>query len=263
MAPRRTLCWKEQTMSHDPQPVRLFEPQACRFQFAPQAGAVPERWPLAAVTALLELPFMDLMFRAQTVHRESFDANAVQLSTPAVDQDRRLPGGLRLLPAGRTLPHTGVRESGPAAACGSGRVAATAAKAGGAHPLLHGRGVARSQSQGPGAGAGNGQRGKGPGPGNLRHPRHAARWPGRATQGPPGWTITTITWIRAPEFYGEIVSTRDYGDPPRHAGESPRRGHQRVLRRHRRHGRIARAQRAGLIAQLANLDPYPRIGAHQ
>ena len=34
-------------------------------------------------------------------------------------------------------------------------------------------------------------------------------------------------------------------------------GHQGVLRRHRRHGRIASTQRAGLIAQLANLDPHP------
>ena len=38
-------------------------------------------WNPAAVAALFELPFNDLIFRAQTVHREHFDANAVQMST--------------------------------------------------------------------------------------------------------------------------------------------------------------------------------------
>lgn len=35
----------------------------------------------ASVQALFELPFNDLLFRAQSVHRAHFDANAVQLST--------------------------------------------------------------------------------------------------------------------------------------------------------------------------------------
>jgi biotin synthase len=39
------------------------------------------RWRVADVVALYELPFNDLLFRAQQVHREHFDANAVQLST--------------------------------------------------------------------------------------------------------------------------------------------------------------------------------------
>lgn len=33
------------------------------------------------ITALFELPFSDLVYRAQTVHRQHFDPNAVQLST--------------------------------------------------------------------------------------------------------------------------------------------------------------------------------------
>ena len=44
----------------------------------PQA---PQRWPVADIEALFALPFMDLLFRAQQVHREHFDANEVQLST--------------------------------------------------------------------------------------------------------------------------------------------------------------------------------------
>jgi biotin synthase len=43
-----------------------------------QTGA---RWRVADVVALYDLPFNDLIFRAQQVHREHFDANAVQLST--------------------------------------------------------------------------------------------------------------------------------------------------------------------------------------
>ena len=38
-------------------------------------------WELDEVRALFALPFNDLLFRAQTVHRENFDPNAVQVST--------------------------------------------------------------------------------------------------------------------------------------------------------------------------------------
>lgn len=46
--------------------------------------AIPEirhNWTRAEVRALFELPFNDLLFRAQQVHRQYFDANAVQVST--------------------------------------------------------------------------------------------------------------------------------------------------------------------------------------
>ena len=38
-------------------------------------------WTLAQAQALYDLPFMDLLFRAQTVHRAHHDPNAVQIST--------------------------------------------------------------------------------------------------------------------------------------------------------------------------------------
>jgi biotin synthase len=41
----------------------------------------PPRWTTEALEALLELPFNDLMYRAQQVHREHHDANAIQRST--------------------------------------------------------------------------------------------------------------------------------------------------------------------------------------
>jgi len=43
--------------------------------------AAPQRWSVAEVEDLFKLPFADLLFRAQQVHRENFDPNAVQLST--------------------------------------------------------------------------------------------------------------------------------------------------------------------------------------
>lgn len=40
-----------------------------------------ERWKVEEVVALFALPFNDLLHRAQTVHRQHFDPNAVQVST--------------------------------------------------------------------------------------------------------------------------------------------------------------------------------------
>jgi len=39
------------------------------------------RWTVDEVLALYDMPLMDLVFRAQQVHREKFDANAIQRST--------------------------------------------------------------------------------------------------------------------------------------------------------------------------------------
>src|SRR3546814_2642046 len=38
-------------------------------------------WTHAEVQALLDLPFNDLLFRAQTIHRQNFEPNTVQLRT--------------------------------------------------------------------------------------------------------------------------------------------------------------------------------------
>lgn len=44
-------------------------------------SALRHDWTLAEVRALFELPFNDLLFQAQTVHRQHFDPNRVQVST--------------------------------------------------------------------------------------------------------------------------------------------------------------------------------------
>ncbi|MBS1190722.1 MAG: bioB [Rhodocyclaceae bacterium] len=47
---------------------------------APARSAVP-LWTVEAVLALYELPLMDLIWRAQEVHRQNFDPNAIQRSS--------------------------------------------------------------------------------------------------------------------------------------------------------------------------------------
>ncbi|WBX84654.1 biotin synthase BioB [Sphingosinicella microcystinivorans] len=47
----------------------------------PVTREVRTDWTRDEVAALFDLPFADLMYRAQTVHRAGFDANEVQLST--------------------------------------------------------------------------------------------------------------------------------------------------------------------------------------
>lgn len=43
--------------------------------------AIRNDWQLSEITALLELPFNDLLFKAQSIHRSNFNPNEVQIST--------------------------------------------------------------------------------------------------------------------------------------------------------------------------------------
>jgi biotin synthase len=46
-----------------------------------QTAAVRHDWTRADVRALFALPFPELLFRAQSIHRENFDPREVQIST--------------------------------------------------------------------------------------------------------------------------------------------------------------------------------------
>ncbi len=50
-------------------------------QNQPAERKTVDRWSIDDITALYEMPLNDLMFKAQTVHREHHDPNAVQVST--------------------------------------------------------------------------------------------------------------------------------------------------------------------------------------
>jgi biotin synthase len=77
--------------------------------FAPDLsllGTVRNDWTLAEARALLALPFNDLLFHAQRVHRSSTSTRtSVQVSTLLSIKTGSLPRGLRLLPAERALRH--------------------------------------------------------------------------------------------------------------------------------------------------------------
>ena len=66
----------------EPQPIHLHRPAA-----RSATGA----WSVADVLALFELPFHELLFRAQSVHREHFDPGRVQLSSLLCAIDRMFP----------------------------------------------------------------------------------------------------------------------------------------------------------------------------
>ena len=56
-------------------------PQAVTLTPEISAAARTARWTVAEIEALYQLPLMDLIYRAQQVHRENFNANEIQRST--------------------------------------------------------------------------------------------------------------------------------------------------------------------------------------
>jgi len=56
-------------------------PHTAESASAPSAAQLRFDWATDEIEALFELPFNNLLFRAQAVHREHFDPNAVQIST--------------------------------------------------------------------------------------------------------------------------------------------------------------------------------------
>ena len=47
----------------------------------PAPPAAPQRWSIEAIQALLDKPLMDLLFEAQTVHRQHWPAGDIELAT--------------------------------------------------------------------------------------------------------------------------------------------------------------------------------------
>ncbi|MDP2017231.1 MAG: biotin synthase BioB, partial [Hydrogenophaga sp.] len=65
------------TLSATAQPLHFHATQTP----APVTEAGTGAWSVDAVQALFDLPFSELMHRAQTVHREHFDPTEVELAT--------------------------------------------------------------------------------------------------------------------------------------------------------------------------------------
>jgi len=223
----------------------------------PPTGAVasdpPPRWGVDAVAALFELPFNDLIFRAQAVHRAHHAPNAVQLSTLISIKTGGCPEDCGYCPQAARY-HAGV-ENEAMLDVADVVAAARTAKAAGASRFCMGaawRGpkdrdlepvlkmVSEVKALGLETCATLGMLK----PGQAERLRDA------------GLDYYNHNLDTAPEFYGEIVSTRDYQD------RLDTLERVRVAGMHVCCGGIvgmgeSRRARAGLIAQLANLDPYP------
>lgn len=217
--------------------------------------AIAENVPrsLGAIQALFELPFADLMFRAQTVHRAHFDPNRIQRSTLVSIKTGGCSEDCSYCP--QSARHdTGV-EKQAVLALDTVLDAARAARDAGATRFCMGAAW------------------RGPKPNDLGSVVEMVREvkalgletcatlgllkEGQAEQlKAAGLDYYNHNLDTAPEFYGEIISTREYQDRldtlarVRKAGLSVCCG-----------GIVgmgeSRVQRAGLIAQLAALDPQP------
>ena len=216
-------------------------------------SAARPRWRLDEVEALFALPFPDLLFRAQQTHRAHHRADAVQLSTLISIKTGGCPEDCAYCPQAKRY-HTGVAEQ---ALLDVETVvsAARTAKAQGATRFCMGA-----------AWRGPKDRDLDPVLAMVREVKalglETCCTLGMLRDGQAealkaaGLDYYNHNLDTAPEFYGDVITTRDYQDRldtlerVRAAGVSVCCG-----------GIVgmgeSRAQRAGLVAQLANLDPYP------
>ncbi len=225
----------------------------CRSISADAGRANTTRWTIAGVEALFAAPFSDLLFRAQSVHRQHFDPNAVQLSTLVSIKTGGCPEDCGYCPQAARY-HTNVANEDmlPVEAVVA---AARLAKSNGASRFCMGA-----------AWRGPKQRDLDRAIEMIRAVRglgletcgtFGMLKPGQAEQlKSAGLDYYNHNIDTAPEFYGEIVTTRtqddrlDTLDRVRAAGIHVCCGGIVGMGESRR-------ARAGLIVRLANMDPYP------
>ena len=207
----------------------------------------------AEALALLDLPFNDLLFRAHTVHRANFDPNRVQRSTLLSIKTGGCPEDCGYCPQAARY-HTGV-ENEALLSLDAVKAAAAAAKAAGATRFCMG-----AAWRGPKA------RDLEPVLAMVREVKalglEACCTLGMLKDGQAeqlreaGLDYYNHNLDTSPELYGDIITTRDYED------------RLQTLERVRDAGLKvccggivglgeSREGRAGLIAQLASLDPQP------
>ncbi|MEO6147386.1 MAG: biotin synthase BioB [Sulfuriferula sp.] len=222
-------------------------------QPAAMSAAASEKWRVADVEALFALPFSDLMFRAQSVHREHFDPNTVQLSTLLSIKTGGCSEDCGYCPQAARYD-TGVENQG-LLEMNVVLDAARAAKAAGATRFCMGA-----------AWRGPKQRDLDPVLDMVREVKalglETCATLGMLKDGQAeqlkgaGLDYYNHNLDTAPEFYGEVITTRAYQD------RLDTLARVRGADLHVCCGGIvgmgeSRTQRAGLIAQLANLDPQP------
>ncbi len=227
----------------------LSSESAASFEPAPASA----RWSVAEIEAIFALPFNDLLARAHQTHRAHHPPNAVQLSTLVSIKTGGCPEDCAYCPQAARY-HTGV-ASAALLPLSTVIAAAAAAKAAGATRFCMGaawRGP-RQRDLEPVLAMVRGVKALGVETcatlGMLK--------PGQAEAlKQAGLDYYNHNLDTAPEFYAEIITTRAYRDRLETLGRV------RAAGIHVCCGGIvgmgeSRAERAGLIAQLANLEPYP------
>lgn len=229
-------------------------PPPARFKHQQNQTALqPARHAVDEIEALLDLPFNDLVHRAQTVHRENFDPNRVQLSTLLSIKTGGCPEDCGYCPQA-ARHHTGVEDE-KLLELEQVISAAQRAKENGATRFCMGA-----------AWRGPKQRDLDPVVDMVRAVKSLGLETcctlgmlkeGQAEQlKRAGLDYYNHNLDTSPEFYGDVISTRDYQDRLTTLGRVRAAGINVCC------GGIvgmgeARRERAGLIAQLANLDPQP------
>jgi biotin synthase len=214
---------------------------------------VSEPWPISAVEALFDLPFADLMYRAQKIHREYHDPNRVQLSTLLSIKTGGCSEDCGYCPQAARF-HTGVENEAILDVTEVVK-AARLAKENGATRFCMGA-----------AWRGPKQRDLDPVLEMVREVKalglEACCTLGMLKDGQAeqlkeaGLDYYNHNLDTAPEIYGDIVTTRDYQDRldtlerVRGAGVNVCCGGIVGMGESRR-------ERAGLVAQLANMEPAP------
>ncbi|WP_084360644.1 biotin synthase BioB [Hydrogenophaga palleronii] len=221
---------------------------------APQDDAGTQRWNVPDVQALFDLPFSELLYRAQTVHREHFDPTEVELATLLSVKTGGCPEDCGYCPqsvhfdtgltAGKLMGVDAVRE------------AAQRAKQAGATRFCMGAAWRAPKDRDVDAVAELVRTVKEEG-------LEACATLGMLSDGhaeilrDAGLDYYNHNLDSAPDFYGEVITTRDYQDRldtlerVRGAGVKVCCGGIVGMGESRR-------QRAALVAQLANLAPdYP------
>ncbi|MFE1573824.1 biotin synthase BioB [Comamonas odontotermitis] len=219
----------------------------------PAQPTATERWPVQAVQELLELPFTELMYRAQTVHRAHWPAGDMELATLLSVKTGGCPENCGYCPQSAEFD-TGVKAE-KLMSVAEVTAAAQAAKDAGATRFCMGAAwrapkdrdiekvgelIAAVKGLGLQSCATLGML--------APHQAQALR--------EAGLDYYNHNLDTAPEYYSDVVSSRQYQDrldtlaAVREAGISVCCG-----------GIVgmgeAPVHRAGLLAQLANMEPYP------
>ena len=220
---------------------------------AAAADDAASRWKVADVVALYELPFNDLLFRAQQVHREHFDANTVQLSTLLSIKTGGCEEDCAYCP--QSVHHETGLKAEKLMEVDEVLAAARVAKENGATRFCMGAAWRNPKDRHlePIKDMIRGVKAMG-----LETCVTLGMLEAHQAQGlrEAGLDYYNHNLDTSPEFYGQIISTRTYQDRldtlehVRDAGINVCCGGIVGMGESRR-------ERAGLVAQLANMEPYP------